>query len=124
GTTTALATPAAPPTNDPRTSSSGRTPLLLCFQAHTNLRFGLHSCPNGCGCGSLSESRITRGNVFPRLLSKYIISRVSFGESVAMRIRCVVLATRSIQWINTSIVSGQSLLQSRPRTAKLISGNM
>ncbi|KYN20084.1 hypothetical protein ALC57_07571, partial [Trachymyrmex cornetzi] len=77
---TALTTPAAPPTNDPRTPSSGRT-------VRTPPRF--------------AESRITRGNTFPRLLSEYIVSRVSFGEIVAVRIRYVVLATCSIQWINT-----------------------
>ncbi|KYN22455.1 hypothetical protein ALC57_05144, partial [Trachymyrmex cornetzi] len=76
---TILATPVAPPTNDPRTSSSGR-------RGKTPPRFA-----------SLSESRISRGNAFPCLLSEYVVCRVSFDEIVAVRIRYVVIATRNIQ---------------------------
>ena len=72
--------------------------LLLLSQIHANLHFSLYSCLNCSGCDSLSESRIIRGNAFPRLLDEYIVSHVSLKrEIVAVRIRYVVLATRSIQ---------------------------
>ncbi|KYN38441.1 hypothetical protein ALC56_07179 [Trachymyrmex septentrionalis] len=64
---------------------------------NVNLRFGSHSCPNYCGCGSLLLSLEYRGNAFPRLLGEYIVSYVSFSEIVAVRIRYVMITTRSIQ---------------------------
>ncbi|EGI64133.1 hypothetical protein G5I_07439 [Acromyrmex echinatior] len=109
GLFTALANPTAPPINDLRTPNNGRMSrmpprfawknplalLFLCFQVHKNFRFSLHSCPNDCDCGSLFESQITRDNAFPCFFGEYIVSHVSFSEIVAVRIRYVVIATRS-----------------------------
>ncbi|KYN50661.1 hypothetical protein ALC56_00037, partial [Trachymyrmex septentrionalis] len=84
---TALATPAASPTNDPRMPRSGRTGKTHFVVGSIRMLFFFF----------FSESRITHDNAFPRLLGEYIVSCVSFRESVALRIRYVALATRSIQ---------------------------
>jgi len=125
-TLTAFATPAAPPINDPSAPNIdkiGNIPprrkysffrcLFLClhFRLHTHadLCFRFHCRPKGCRSSSLSESRISRDNTFPRFLSEYFVGYVSFREIVAMRIGYVVLVTRRVQRVNTSIAFDQSL---------------
>ncbi|KYN45080.1 hypothetical protein ALC56_00554, partial [Trachymyrmex septentrionalis] len=85
---TALATPAALPTNNSRMPNNGRisrTPprfaigsihllFFFFFQAHYSF---WSCCPNCCGCSSLSESRITCGNAFPSLFHEYSAARRS-----------------------------------------------
>jgi len=86
---TAFATPAAPPINDPSAPNIGKIRnipphfavgstrffrclfLSLHFRLHTHadLCFSFHCRPNG----SLSVSRISRYNTFPRFLSKYFV---------------------------------------------------
>ncbi|EZA50690.1 hypothetical protein X777_11122 [Ooceraea biroi] len=83
-----------------------RRRLLLRLQTHTELRLGLHRCPDSRGGGSLSQSRIPRENVFSRFLGDYPIRRVSLCELLTPRIRYVVLAARRVQRIYTLITSG------------------
>ncbi|KYM95057.1 hypothetical protein ALC62_14303 [Cyphomyrmex costatus] len=83
--------------------------LFFRFQAHTDFRLGFHSRPDSCSSSSLSESRIFRGNAFPRLLCEYVVSYVPFREIFTPRISYVVFTTRLVQRINASIASNQSL---------------
>ena len=104
---TALATPTAPPTNDPRIPSSGKAPpcftvgnipmLFFFFVDFKPIFLLAFIIAQIAPVAVLSVSRIIRDNAFPRLLDEYIISRVSFSEIVAVRICYVVLATCSIQ---------------------------
>ncbi|EZA47291.1 hypothetical protein X777_16443 [Ooceraea biroi] len=80
--------------------------LLHRPQTHTELRLGLHRCPDSRGGGSLFQSRIPRENAFSRSLGEYPIRRVSLSEILTPRIRYVVLAARCVQWIYTRITSG------------------
>ncbi|EZA54932.1 hypothetical protein X777_05473 [Ooceraea biroi] len=79
---------------------------LLRFQTHTELRLGLHRCPDSRGGGSLFQSRIPRENAFSGSLGEYPIRRVSLCELLTPRIRYVMLAARRVQRIYTRITSG------------------
>ncbi|KYM95738.1 THAP domain-containing protein 9 [Cyphomyrmex costatus] len=83
--------------------------LFLRFQVHTDFRLGFHSRPDSYSSSLLSESRIFRGNAFPRLLCEYVVSYVSFREIFVTRVSYVVFATRLIERINASIASSQTL---------------
>ena len=123
----AFAIPAAPPTSESTTPSSGRigkkprfatgsvrffVDFFFIFKPIPSFRLGFHSCSNSSSSSSFSENRICRSNTFPCLLGKYQL-RVVLRDLCSVNKLYRVFATRRIQRINASITSNQSLFYNK-----------
>jgi len=109
---TTFATPAAPPTNKPRTFNNGRIDRIppcfaigsiICF---TFFFFVFKSMPIFV-LAFIAAQRVTTVALSPRVFrdfrGEYFVCHMSFNENVAMWIGYIVLATLRVQRINTSI---------------------